>query len=158
MGSFVNTDTISQACLAVLSGQQTLASIAGIGADALEVIYHRGYTAWCADNIDQAISDFGFLVLHQPMDYRFHFAFASALHQQGEVTNALNFYGYAAAMKANEPGIIYRIAECLYALDEVDATRDALDAVILLCYGQTDRLELASLRQHAEEFLIRLNK
>ncbi|WP_199065419.1 BTAD domain-containing putative transcriptional regulator [Chitinimonas sp. BJB300] len=153
----MNTEAITQQCLEILNGRQTLADVAGLDANALEAIYSRGYAAWEAGDIDAATADFGFLVLHQPLDRRFHYAFASALHRQGELMHALTIYGYAAAMQANEPGAIYRIAECLYELGEIEATRDALDAVIALCYGQPENREFGALLQHARAFLIRIN-
>ncbi len=154
----MDTGAISQQCLEILKGRKTLADIAGLDANALEAIYRRGYNSWQKGDIDSATSDFGFLVLNQPLDRRFHFAFASALHRQGEFANALTFYGYAVAIRANEPDAVYRIAECLYELGEIEAARDALDAVIALCYGQAENLGFDELRQHAQSFLIQINQ
>lgn len=138
--------------LDVLEGHTTLAALNGLDAAALEAIYTRGYQAWQNGELDAATADFAFLASHQPLDRRFHFAFACAMQQQGLLREALAAFGVAVAMQANEPRAIYHIAECLHALGDTAGARDALDAVILLSYAD-DECDYTALRQQARAFL-----
>ena len=151
-------ETIAARCLDVLEGRATLADACDYTPAELEAVYERGYHAWNAGDLDSATTSFAFLALQQPLDRRFLFAFACALQQQGEFRHALTFFGYTVAMQANDPFAPFRVAECLLALGEVDAARDALDAVAALCYGQADAdPRYDALRQRAEALLADLN-
>lgn len=150
-------DALARHCRDIIEGRSSLASLGGLDAAALEAIYARGYDAWNAGDLDAATSDFGFLVLQQPRDRRFHFAFACALQQQGELHHALAFFSYAASMQADDPFAVFHIGECLLRLDEIEGARDALDAAIALCYGQADKPGHHALRLRAEDLLAKLN-
>lgn len=140
------------------TGEMTLASICGLDSNELEEIYSCGYEAWHTGNIDSAMEIFACLVMQNPEDRRFHFAFACVLQQQGEYRQALIFFNYATAMQANDPWPFFYRAECLLALGETEAARDELDAVIMLCIGQSEQREYAKLRKKGEDLLMFLNK
>ncbi|WP_199153208.1 SycD/LcrH family type III secretion system chaperone [Chromobacterium sp. ASV23] len=151
-------EAAARRCLEVLEGRATLGNITGYSAAELEAIYERGYRAWSAGDLDSATADFAFLALQQPLDRRFLFAFACALKRHGEFRHALTFFGYSVAMQANDPFATFHIAECLLAMDELNAARDALDTTIALCYGQADAdPRFTPLRQRAENMLDDLN-
>ncbi|WP_230684450.1 hypothetical protein [Burkholderia cepacia] len=125
----------------------------------LEFIYARGYESFNSGDLDSATYDFGFLILHRPLDFRFHFAFACALKLHGEFRYAINFFCFAVAMKSDDPFCSFHIAECLLALNEVESARDALDAVISLCHGQTNEgWRYDQLRHKAESMIIKLSR
>lgn len=151
-------DITSQRCLDVLEGRATLADLVGTTQAELNAIYTRGYQAWNAGDLESATADFAYLALQQPLERRFLFAFACALKQQGEYHHALTLFTHTLAMQANDPFASFHIAECLLALNETDAARDALDATQALCYGQADQdPRYDSLRQKAERLLTKLN-
>lgn len=137
----------------VLEGRATLAELNGLDAQALEQIYARGYQAWQDHDLEAATADFAFLATHQPLDRRFHFAFACAMQAQGLLQEALNSFGVALAMQANEPRAIYHIAECLHALGDAAGAQDALRAVILLSYAADAPEDYSRLRQDARALL-----
>lgn len=152
-------DVIARECAEILEGKTTLADVTGYTLEMLEEIYERAYNDWNAGDTERATAGFAFLLLQQPLDRRFHFAFGCALKHQGEFRKALTYFGYATVMQANDPYSCFHIAECLQALNEIDAARDALDACIALCYGQIDNNQhYDSLRQRAENLLTKLNK
>lgn len=152
------TDTILRHCLALLEGNTTLATLNQTPPDELERLYERAYHAWNRGECDEATELFAFLALQQPLDRRFPFAFACALKEQGEYRHALTLFSQTLAMQANDPFAPFHIAECLQALGETDAARDALDAVIALCFGQAEQdPRYDALRQRAEIQLASLN-
>jgi tetratricopeptide (TPR) repeat protein len=145
--------------LAILQGMASLAERYGYDPAALERLYTRGYDTWNAGDRISATADFGLLTLLQPLDRRFHFAFACGLQSQGEYRHALTFFNYALSMQADDPFVALHIGECLHSLDAFDAARDAFAAVVSLCYGAAcadpaiDRL-----RATAEAHLLNLNR
>jgi len=151
-------EAIAARCLDVVEGRATLADASGYTPAELETLYERGYHAWNRGECDEATELFAFLALQQPLDRRFPFAFACALKEQGEYRHALALFSQTLAMQANDPFAPFHIAECLQALGETDAARDALDAVIALCFGQAEQdPRYDALRQRAEIQLASLN-
>ncbi|RXV65960.1 CesD/SycD/LcrH family type III secretion system chaperone [Burkholderia stabilis] len=144
--------------MAILQGKASLAEMHGYDPVALEHIYERGYDAWNSGDRDSATLDFGLLTLLQPLDRRFHFAFACGLQSQGEFSHALTFFNYAISMQADDPFAAFHIGECLLGLGEFDAARDAFEAAISQCYGVEDGSPATDhLRARAETHLIKLN-
>lgn len=120
----------------------------------LEDLYHRGYCCLNENNLDEATATFAFLALQQPMDRRFLFAFACTLKLQKEYRQALSLFSHTFVMQANDPFAPFHMAECLQALNEPDAAKDALNTVISLCYGQSDNdPRYDPLRQQAQTLL-----
>jgi tetratricopeptide (TPR) repeat protein len=153
------TDPPDARSLAILRGHASLAEVHGYDAAALERIYARGYDAWNAGDQVSATSDFGLLTLLQPLDRRFHFAFACGLQSQGEWRHALTFFNYALSMQADDPFVAFHIGECLQSLEAFDAARDAFEAVRSLCYGaENGGPATAHLRARAEAYLLNLNR
>ncbi|MGH1391319.1 MAG: SycD/LcrH family type III secretion system chaperone [Aeromonas jandaei] len=151
-------DVIAARCLDILEGRITPADACGSAPAELEALYERAYHAWNRGECDEATELFAFLALQQPLDRRFPFAFACALKEQGEYRHALTLFSQTLAMQANDPFAPFHIAECLQALGETDAARDALDAVIALCFGQAEQdPRYDALRQRAEIQLASLN-
>jgi tetratricopeptide (TPR) repeat protein len=145
--------------LAILQGQASLAELHGYDPAALERLYARGYDAWNAGDPVSATSDFGLLTLLQPLDRRFHFAFACGLQSQGEFRHALTFFNYALSMQADDPFVAFHIGECLQGLDAFDAARDAFEAALSLCYGvENGGPATEHLRARAEAHLTNLNR
>ncbi|MGT0250503.1 hypothetical protein [Burkholderia pyrrocinia] len=153
------SDALDARSLAVLQGEASLAELHGYDPAAMERIYARGYDAWNAGDRVSATSDFGLLTLLQPLDRRFHFAFACGLQSQGEFRHALTFFNYALSMQADDPFVAFHIGECLQGLDASDAARDAFEAALSLCYGvENGGRATEHLRARAEAHLINLNR
>lgn len=152
------SDPFDARTIAILQGKASLAEMHGHDPVALEHHYARGYDTWNAGDRVSATLDFGLLTLLQPLDRRFHFAFACGLQSQGEFRHALTFFNYAMAMQADDPFAASHIGECLLGLEEFDAARDAFQAVISLCYGVESACPATDhLRARAEAHLIKLN-
>ncbi|MFM5540423.1 CesD/SycD/LcrH family type III secretion system chaperone [Aeromonas veronii] len=152
------TDDILLHCLDMLDGKCPPTTFSQVSTEELERLYARGYQALNNGKNEEATEIFAFLAMQQPLDRRFTFAFACTLKEQGEFRHALTLFTQTMAMQANEPFAIFHIAECLLGLEEREAARDALDAVITLCYAQADldpNYDL--LRSRAEDLLVSLN-
>ncbi|WP_198346059.1 hypothetical protein [Burkholderia ubonensis] len=152
-------DPLGSHYLEILQGTASLADMHGLDPAALECMYARGCDAWNSGDMGAATSDFGLLTLLQPLERRFHFAFACGLQSQGEFNHALTFFNYAMALRAEDPFAVFHIGECLLGLQAFEAARDAFEAAIALCYGvENSAPETARLRERAEQHLINLNR
>jgi tetratricopeptide (TPR) repeat protein len=102
--------------------------------DELDRRYASAYASWERRDIDCAVAEFSELILHCPQDLRFQFSFACVLKHFGEYQRALVLFNSILQRRADDPFTIYQAAECLIALREHDAARDALNAVRDICY------------------------
>lgn len=131
-----STNSIISHCESVLYGNKIFSHVLDYSSSELELFYEKGYNYLISGNLEEACIYFSFLLVQQPYDRRFHFAYACTLKELGDYKNALTFFGYAITMQANDPYAFYHTGVCFMELDEIDAARDALDSCILLCHGQ----------------------
>ncbi|QAU24319.1 CesD/SycD/LcrH family type III secretion system chaperone [Dyella sp. M7H15-1] len=144
-------------CREIIEGRGTLASLRGLSASDLEAVYRRAFDAWHAGDWQAATRDFAFLVIHQPNDPTYMFALGYVFHQQGEYKHALNFYTRAMFMQQSNPRVIYRMAQCMQALGEINGARDALDMVITLCHDRNENSRDDVLLACAKSLLLEIN-
>lgn len=120
-------------CYQTLNGEHALLAVQALPAEKIEALYASGYEAYLAQDYLNAKMYFALITLHQPLDYRYPMALASALQHEGDYLDSLNFFLYAALLHTNDPGLLYRIGECLVALQEYDAAQETLDTALALC-------------------------
>ncbi len=138
---------IDQVCQQIMGEYKTLAEINNISSEELEEIYRRGLEDYQQSHLEQAMASFGYLVLHQPWDRRFHLAFASTLHWAGDYQRALTFYSYALAMDACDPASSFRMAQCLVSLGDENSAIEALQLAIKQSYSKPEYRETGELAQ-----------
>ena len=151
----VDVKKLEEACQLALVEHKTLAEINGISSAELEEVYASGLDKYNQQKPEEAITDFTYLVMHQPWDRRFHMALGSTLHWLGEYTHAMNFYGYALVMDACDPGATFRIAQCFISLGDETAAIDALQTAITQSFTKPEHYDVG---QHARKLLEELNK
>ncbi len=123
-------EEVLQRCQQAMSEQKTLAELSGMTSDMLEDVYRRGLEHYERAELEDATLCFTYLVMHQPWDRRFHMALGSALHWQEEYQSAVNFYGYALALDARDPGPYFRMAQCLLQLGDTEVATEMLEFAV----------------------------
>lgn len=139
-------------------GKSIPAELAHLDGIALETIYAHGYDAWQAGDMAEAANSFDFLTRYQPAEYRYRFAYACALQQQGKLHGALESFGMAAALGQSEPVAVFHCAQCHKALGEIEQARSALNQVLILCHVESGIAERDALRERAEQLLRHLQR
>lgn len=147
----------AQQCLDMLATKKNIAEMANFSEADLEAMYKNGYDAWESGDLQSAADSFAMLTMLKPEDYRFAFAFGCVLKYSHQYLYALSLFKQALLLEPEYPFITFHIAECMLALKEIEAARDALDTTIELCFNHTDHLEYASLREKAYNLLQKLN-
>jgi Flp pilus assembly protein TadD len=138
----------------LLDAKSVLESQHGLTAEHFALLYERGLSAYHNRDFHGARADFAKVLQYRPLEARYHMAFASALQQLGEYRNALLFFTLAAQLRADDPGAVYRIAECLIELDDAEGARQALQLSRALCRQDA---QYASLSVQADQLLTTLH-
>ena len=112
----------------------TPADAKGITEDELEAVYYELCSRVLDEKFSQALDLAVFLVTHQPWDRRFVFAFALCLQQLGQYETAARHFSEAYIMDATDAGCAYRIGECMEAMGDADAAREAYKSALDLSY------------------------
>lgn len=131
---------------AVLLHGATPAQLAGISADQLEAVYSLALADLAEARFDDAIERLAFLVQQDPWERRYQVAYAHALQSVGQWAAAGRFYAEALLSDATDALCAYRAGECLGAMGELEAAREAFETAVKLSWiepGQTAVREAA---------------
>ncbi|GGY23138.1 SycD/LcrH family type III secretion system chaperone [Paludibacterium paludis] len=139
----VQRERVIESCRQAIEGGEVLATLLGIGPADLEEIYSRGFQAYMVCDFEKAALDFASATLLQPYDRRFHMGFASSLQQLGHHQDALQFFLHATHLQSDDPGAVFRIGECLIALENPEEAIEAFEVTLELCAADDRHTALA---------------
>jgi tetratricopeptide (TPR) repeat protein len=125
----------------------TPADAKGITADELEAVYDELCMRVADEQFSPALDLAHFLITHQPWDRRFVFAFALCLQQLGDYSAAARHFSEAYTMDMTDAGCAYRIGECMEALRDFDAAREAYKSALDLSFIGTGMPEIRDAAQ-----------
>ena len=131
---------------AVLLHGVTPAQLAGISEAQLEAIYGLAVDDMGAGRLAPALERMSFLVQHQPWERRYQVGLAHALQSVGQWAAAGRFYAQALLTDATDALCAYRSGECLEALGDTEAAREAFETAVALSWigeGQPELREAA---------------
>lgn len=123
-------DSFQQRCKLLVVAGENIKLPHGASDDEIEQIYEAGKEHYLSGRYDESIIHFTFLVMQCPSDKYFHLGLGLALYENKNYTQALTFLSYALFMDPTDPGPSYAMAQCLLALNEYEAARDALQTAI----------------------------
>ncbi|BAJ02219.1 type III secretion chaperone [Shewanella violacea] len=126
----------------MLNKHITLAEVAGITEQELEDTYALGLEKYNAGLPEEALEYFSTLLVAQPMVARNHMALASTYHWLNECENALTFYYFAFSLDGFNPGITFRMAQCLIHLSDEMYAMEILRISIKQSYSDTKYREI----------------
>ncbi len=112
----------------------TPAQLAGISTDELEAIYGLALEDLSASRFDDAIDRLAFLVQQNPWERRYQVAFAHGLQSVGQWEAAGRFYAEALLTDGTDALCAFRAGECLGAMGEKDAAREAFETAVKLSW------------------------
>ena len=114
-----------------LASGQTLGGMLGHSPETERAMYHMGYTHYAQGKYSEALRFFGFLVICNHWDRRYHMGMAACLQMQQEHAEALKYYGIASMLDMTDPAPPMHIAECHLARGERPQACNALDYAIV---------------------------
>ncbi|MBL0422962.1 hypothetical protein JI739_21680 [Ramlibacter sp. AW1] len=112
----------------------TPAQVAGITGEQLEAIELLAGGDHAAGRYDEAMERWAFLVQHDPWERRYQVGLAHTLQQLGQWEAAGRFFAQALVSDATDALCAYRAGECLGAMGDLDAARDAFETAIKLSW------------------------
>lgn len=119
---------------AVLLHGVTPAQLAGLTPLQLEAIYGLAVDDMGAGRLDAALERMGFLVQHDPWERRYQVGLAHVLQALGQWEAAGRFYAQALLTDATDAACAYRAGECLQALGDAEAAREAFETAVALSW------------------------
>jgi hypothetical protein len=122
-----------QQLLAQIGREETLAQKIGFAEQHCEAAYGVGYSLYESQHFEDASRLFEFLVLHQPKEPRYLFAYASSLQMCGDYVNAVWMYVCVLMSSTNDLRPYLYIAQCFFALGMKDQGIETLDVLIGEC-------------------------
>ncbi|MDR6536928.1 SycD/LcrH family type III secretion system chaperone [Variovorax soli] len=123
-------DTVEPLLKHLASGE-TLGALLDQSPEAQKVMYHLAYTHYAQGKYTDAMRFFGFLVICDHWDRRYHMGMAACLQMQLQHADALKYYGIASMLDLTDPAPVMHIAECHLARGERPQARKALDYAIV---------------------------
>ena len=148
-------ETLPELLKAALPAAQfgaTLGELRGLAPQDYEALYASASALCDAERFREALPIAMSLVAHEPRDVRFLFIAATCLQR-------LNLHKPAAAMfglcviGGDNPPAIYRMAECLAAMGDIEPAREAFDAAHEMCRARDEYRGLQDLCASALERL-----
>ena len=153
-GTDTNQDVLTQKIADHFLAGGTLGDLQGFTDQDYEALYTIGHGMYSQERYDDALKIFGFLVMNNPFDRRFHQAMASALQMRGDFSEAIGYYSMASVMDIKDPVPTFHTAECLAALGQIEQAREAL-AIVL---EQSATPEFADLKARAQGLIALLDR
>ncbi|VTU27124.1 Chaperone protein IpgC [Variovorax sp. PBS-H4] len=120
-----------QPMLEHLASGQTLGPLPDQSPEVQKAMYHLGYTNYSQGKYTEAMRFFGFLVICDHWDRRYHMGMAACLQMQQQHADALKYYSIASILDLTDPAPVMHIAECHLARGERPQARKALDYAIV---------------------------
>jgi Flp pilus assembly protein TadD len=137
-----------------LFGGATLAEINQVPQEQLEAVYTVGCERVDREDFEGALDPMLYVVVHNPYEFRYQFAYGLCLHQLGQVADAAKHYGLAWMLDPSDAGTAFRLGECHAALGDQEAAAEAFETAKALCDPPTFQ---SNIRLAAEAALHRLH-
>lgn len=134
---------------AILRHGVTPAQLAGITGEQLEAIYGLALEDLGQARFGEALDRLTFLVQQDPWERRYQIGLAHALQNLGQWESAGRFYAQALLTDATDAMCAYRCGECLGAMGDLEAAREAFEVAVKLSWidpPQADVREAAQKR------------
>lgn len=125
----------------------TPAQMAGITGEQLQAIESLALDDFAAGRFDASMDRWAFLVEHDPWERRYQVGLANALQRLGQWEAAGRFYAQALLSDATDALCAYRAGECLGAMGDLEAAREAFEAAIKLSWLAPEHLAVREAAQ-----------
>lgn len=125
---------------AVLFHGLTPAQLAGISDTQLEAIHGLALEDLAATRFDAALDRLAFLVQQDPWERRYQVGLAHALQALGQWEAAGRFFAEALLTDATDALCAYRAGECLGALGDLAAAREAFETALALSWIRPEQV------------------
>ena len=145
----VNYEELGELVKQVLEDKKTLAQVNNVSESELNNLYVDAVAYYAAEEMDEALTQFTYLVMNNPWNRLYLVGLASCLHAEKQYQNAMVFYGYAAMMDARDAAVTFRIGQCFNSLGMMKEAIEALQTSIDQSYVTPVQPEVRSLAQSA---------
>jgi type III secretion system low calcium response chaperone LcrH/SycD len=95
------------------------------------VMYHHGHAFYTQGKYEEAIRVFGFLVIADHFDRRYHMGMAACLHMLKRYVEAARYYGIAWLLDLTDPAPPMHAAECQLAIGDRAQARKSLEHALV---------------------------
>ncbi len=112
----------------------TPAQMAGITDEQMQAIEFLASDDHAAGRYAEALERWSFLVQHDPWERRYQVGLAHTLQQLGQWESAGRFFAQALLTDATDALCAYRAGECLGAMGDLEAAREAFETAIQLSW------------------------
>ncbi len=123
-------------------------------ADALAACHRRVQAHLAAQRFEEAVEEAQVLVDNDPMNRHYLLSLALGLHHLGHYAGASRFYLIALVLDATDARCMYRLGECLGAMDCLEEAREAFESTVQLSWIDP---AYAEVREHARHRLDELS-
>ena len=144
----LSVEALANKCL--LEGA-ALADVQGYTEDEMEAVYHLAYNAYRQGKYPDARKLFQFLALNDHLESRFWMGLAATCQMSGDYRQAVAAYEMAAVLEATDPWPPFHAGECYRAMNDWEKSREALQAVEILCDAADGEGDHAELRARAAQ-------
>ena len=131
---FLDLSTPAARRAALLYHGVTPAEVAGISAAQLAAIHGLALEDLAAARFDAALDRLSFLVQQDPWERRYQVGLAHALQALGQWEAAGRFFAEALLTDATDALCAYRAGECLGAMGDLAAAREAFETALALSW------------------------
>jgi len=138
-----------------LVNQKTFKDLKGITDKEMEGIYATAYNFYTHGKFDRANEIFSALCQMDPYKSKYWLGLGATRQMEKKYEKAIEAYGLATIMDANNPLPPFYAAHCLMKLNEHDRATSAFETVIDL---SKDKKEFKDLKTQAEQLLEGLRK
>ena len=90
----VNYEELGELVKQVLEDKKTLAQVNNVSESELNNLYVEAVAYYAAEEMDEALTQFTYLVMNNPWNRLYLVGLASCLHAEKQYQNAMVFYGY----------------------------------------------------------------
>jgi len=108
----------------------TLKDVKGFSDDQFDALYALGYNLYNQGKYAEAMSAFGFLLMHDQFERKYYKAFGSCQQMLKRYEEAIRNYSMASILDLRDPEPTFHTAECMLAMGLVTEATEALQMVV----------------------------
>ena len=140
---------LAQQVAELLHAGGTLGDLLNYTEQDYELLYSFGHSLYSQARYMDAVKVFGYLTMHNHLEFRYAFAYASSLQMIKKYEDAIQFYTMASVMDMSDPLPTFHTCECMLAIGNIDDAKQGLEMVV----GQCKTDEQQPLKSRAQALL-----
>ena len=153
--AFTDPEKLAAQTVKLLGGGGTLKDVYDYTDEEFDALYALGYNLYNQGKFSEALTAFGFLLMHDQFERKYYKAFGSCQQMLKRYEEAVRNYSMASILDMTDPEPTFHTAECLVALNMPEDAKQALGFVLKDTEG---RPEYAAMHERAKAMIEVLSK